>query len=201
MRGSSWLGLNCQLLHTDTCCTWAGTLACLSRLSRCKPNSRAAVVPTAPTQSARLPAAGVAIHAQNRSQSHSNSGVVIHAKNRSQSHSTLVNGRGFADIHCFIAGLGVSGDLGARPSLPHQFDGASLARKTAIRTRRHCHTKSPALRQDSSTTSPKAPASLWMSVLRFSTDISATADVEGMPPREPEFTAEREGKDLRWTTN
>ena len=50
-------------------------------------------MPTAPAHIARLPASGVAIHAQNRSQSRSNSGVVIHAQNQSQSHSTLVDAR------------------------------------------------------------------------------------------------------------
>jgi len=65
-------------------------------------------MPTAPTQSARLPASGVAIHAQNRTQSHSTSGVANHAQNQSQSHSTVVDGRRFAHIHCLSAGLGVS---------------------------------------------------------------------------------------------
>jgi hypothetical protein len=65
-------------------------------------------VPTAPTHSARLPASGVAIHAQNRSQSRSNSAGGIHAQNRSQSHSTLVNGRRLPTFIAFNAGLGVS---------------------------------------------------------------------------------------------
>src|SRR5829696_1972083 len=61
-------------------------------------------MPTAPTHSARLPASGVAIQAQNRSQSRSNSGVAIHAQNRSQSHSTLVDGRRLPTFIALVLG-------------------------------------------------------------------------------------------------